>query len=277
MAQWLDLLRGDIRRAGQVVWAVLGHACLSLGKPVLSLIVNHIVNIIVEIVSVVEHVIICNIVTFITWSSLRRHVIIKVFLRIIIRRTVVIQIGALPLPLLLLAPSVLLRHLLLSILSVHMVRRTFCNSSLVVIWCLKAFLLLLGREIRTICPSSSTHGATCLNWASVSRQPTSTCIWVQVRLWIALHSGCTRLIACLLMGFERLVFLWRVSLIYQRHFLILLQVLGPNFWKMLLLNFVFLLMLSYNNLIQILWAPDRHCLDSLPCSICTLAIERGLV
>ena len=79
------------------------------------------------------------------------------------------------------------------------------------------------------------------------------------------------------MWFERLIFLRRVSLIYQSHFLILLNILCPNFWKMLLLNFVFFLMLSHNNLIQILWAPDRHCFDSLPCSICTLAIEGGLV
>ena len=148
---------------------MLSHTCLLLGKAVLCLVVNHIVNIIVKIVSVVEHVIICNIVTFITRSSLRRHVIIQVFLRIIVRRTIIIQIGALSFPLLLLAPSVILRHLLLSILSIHMIRRTFCNSSLVVIGCFKAFLLLLRRERGTIRPSSSAHGATCLNWTSVCR------------------------------------------------------------------------------------------------------------
>ena len=148
---------------------MLGHTCLLLGKAVLCLVINHIVNIIVKIVSVVEHVIICNIVTFITRSSLRRHVIIQVFLRIIVRWAVVIQIRALSPLLLLLAPSVILRHLLLSILSVHVIRRTFCNSSLVVIGCLKAFLLLLRRERGTIRPSSSTHGATCLNWTPVCR------------------------------------------------------------------------------------------------------------
>ena len=158
-----------------------------------------------------------------------------------------------------------------------MIRRTFCNSSLVVIGCFKAFLLLLRRERGTIRPSSSTHGATCLNWTSVCRKPASTCIGVQVRLGIALHPSCTRLITSLLMRFERLIFLRRVSLIYQSHFLILLNILCPNFWKMLLLNFVFLLMLRHNNLIQILWTPDRHCFDSLPCSICTLAIEGRLV
>ena len=94
---------------------MLSHACLLLGKTILCLIVNHIVNIIVEIVSVVEHVIICNIITFVTWSSLRRHVIIQVFLRIIVRRTIIIQIGALSFPLLLLAPRIILWHLLLSI------------------------------------------------------------------------------------------------------------------------------------------------------------------
>ena len=193
-------------------------------------------------------------------------------MRIIVRRTIIIQIGALSFPLLLLAPSVFLGHLLLSILSVHMIRRTFCNSTLVIIRCFKAFLLLLRRERGTIRPSCSTHGAACLYWTSVSRQPASTSIRVQVRLWIALHSSGTRLVTCLLMRFERLIFLRRVSLIYQCHLLILLQVLCPNFWKMLLLNFMFLLMLSHNDLIQILWTSDRHCLDSLPCSICTLAI-----
>ena len=94
---------------------MLSHTCLLLGEAVLGLVINHIVNIIVKIVSVVEHVIICNIVTFITRSSLRRHVIIQVFLRIIVRWAVVIQIRALSIPLLLLAPSVILRHLLLSI------------------------------------------------------------------------------------------------------------------------------------------------------------------
>ena len=158
-----------------------------------------------------------------------------------------------------------------------MIRRTFCNSTLVIIRCFKAFLLLLRRERGTIRPSCSTHGAACLYWTSVSRQPASTSIRVQVRLWIALHSSGTRLVTCLLMRFERLIFLRRVSLIYQCHLLILLQVLCPNFWKMLLLNFMFLLMLSHNDLIQILWTSYRHCLDSLPCSICTLAIKGGLI
>ena len=158
-----------------------------------------------------------------------------------------------------------------------MIRRTFCNSSLVIIGCFKAFLLLLRRERGTIRPSGSTHAATCLNWTSVCRQPASTCIGIQVRLTIALHPSSTRLIASLLMRFKRLIFLRRVSLIYQCHLLILLEILCPNFWKMLLLNFVFLLMLSHNNLIQILWTPNRHCLNSLPCSICTLSIKGGLV
>ena len=158
-----------------------------------------------------------------------------------------------------------------------MIRRTFCNSSLVVIGCFKAFLLLLRRERGTIRPSCSTQGAACLYWTSVCRQPASTCIGVQIRLSIALHPSSTRLIASLLVRFERLIFLRRVSLIYQCHLLILLQILCPNFWKMLLLNFVFLLMLSHNNLIQILWTPDRHCFYSLSCSICALAIKGRLV
>ena len=46
---------------------------------------------------------------------------------------------------------------------------------------------------------------------------------------------------------------------------------------MLLLNFMFLLVLSDNHLIQIFWTPHWHCLDSFSGSIGTLAVERRLI
>ena len=161
-----------------------------------------------------------------------------------------------------------------------MVRRTFRNSSLIICGCIKAFLLLLRREGGTVGPPCSTHGTTCLYRASISGQTASTNICLQIWLTITLHSSRTWLISCLLVRFECLVFLWRVSLIYQGSFLILLillQSLGSYFWKMLLLNFMFLLMLSHDHLIQIFWASYWHCFYGFPGSVSTLTVERRLI
>ena len=46
---------------------------------------------------------------------------------------------------------------------------------------------------------------------------------------------------------------------------------------MLLLNFMFLLMLSHDHLIQIFRAPYWHCLDGFPGSVSTLAVKRRLI
>ena len=68
---------------------MLSHTCLLLGKAVLGLVINHIINIIVKIVSVVEHIIICSVIALITRPSLRRHIIVDV-VRIIVGWAIII-------------------------------------------------------------------------------------------------------------------------------------------------------------------------------------------
>ena len=203
---------------------MLGHACLLLRETVLRLVIDHIVHIVVKIVSVVEHIIICGVISPFTRPPLRRHVIIYV-VRIIVRWAIVIQLRALTLPLLLFAPSVLACHLFLCVSTTQMIRRTFRNSSLIIRSCIEALLLLLRRERGTVCPPCSTHGTTCLYWGSISGQPASTSISCQIWLTIILYSVCILLVSCLLVRFKRLIFLWGVSLIYKGHLLSLLILL----------------------------------------------------
>ena len=68
---------------------MLGNTCLLLRETVLCLVINHVIHIVVKIVSVVEHIIICSVITLVTRPSLRRHIIVDV-VRIIVRWAIVI-------------------------------------------------------------------------------------------------------------------------------------------------------------------------------------------
>ena len=68
---------------------MLGHTCLLLRETVLRLVIDHIIHIVVKIVSVVEHIIICSVIALITRPSLRRHIIVDV-IRIIVGWAIII-------------------------------------------------------------------------------------------------------------------------------------------------------------------------------------------
>ena len=68
---------------------MLGHTCLLLRETVLCLVINHVIHIVVKIVSVVEHIIICSVIALITRPSLRRDIIIDV-VRIIVGWAIII-------------------------------------------------------------------------------------------------------------------------------------------------------------------------------------------
>ena len=68
---------------------MLGHTCLLLCEAVLRLVIDHIIHIVVKIVSVVEHIIICSVIALITGPSLRRHIIVDV-IRIIVGWAIII-------------------------------------------------------------------------------------------------------------------------------------------------------------------------------------------
>lgn len=84
---------------------------------VLGLIINHVINVVFKIISIVEDVIIRGIITLLSWYSLRRHIIVEI-LRVVVRWAVVIQIRALALPLLLLATYIFSGHLFLLVLTI---------------------------------------------------------------------------------------------------------------------------------------------------------------